>query len=127
QREARGKALTSRRLREAQSTPRSPIDAQRRFAQRPSMMRQCIEEGVGCRIVPLARLAQEGARGRKEYKEVQGVVLEESMQQPATHHLGPQNRIHCRRVELHQQSVLQHSRRVHYASDRRPTLSSKLI
>src|ERR1035437_7210737 len=57
QREARGKALSSRRFREAQSAPCSPVDAQRRFAQCSSMMSQCIEESVCCRIVPLPRLA----------------------------------------------------------------------
>ena len=86
-REARGEALSSRRFREAQSAPRSPIDAQRRLSQRSSMMSQSIEEGVGGSIVSLARLAQQRACRREQYKEVEGSVFEQAMQQPAAYHL----------------------------------------
>src|SRR4029453_4261496 len=43
------------------------------------------------------------------------------------HHLWPQNRIQRRRIELHQQSVLQHARRVHDTADRRPLLRTELV
>ena len=59
-------ALSSRRIREAQSAPRSPIDAQGRLALGSSVMSQSIEEGVGSSIVSLARLAQERTRGREQ-------------------------------------------------------------
>ncbi len=92
-----------------------------------AMMRQRVQESVGRSVVSLAGLPEHGTRRREEYKEVQGVVLEQAMQQPAAHHLGPQNRIQSRRIELHQQSVLQHSRRMHDTPDRRPTFRAKLV
>jgi hypothetical protein len=90
-------------------------------------MRQSIQEGVGSSIVPLTRLTQQGTRRREKYEEVQGSIFKQAMQQPATHHLGPQNRIECSGIQLHQQSILQHSRRVYYTPDRRPSLSAKLV
>ena len=122
----------ARRLPPAVSAKPTPAQApqliaQGRLALGSSVMRQRIQKGVGGGIVPLTGLAQEGTRGREKYEEVQRGVFEQAMQQPATHHLGPQNRIERRRIELHQQSVLQHSRRVHDTADRRPSLGAKLV
>src|SRR5579872_1076975 len=90
-------------------------------------MRQRIQKSVRRGIIPLTWLAQYGTRGREEYEEVQGRVLEQAMQEPAPHHLWPQDLMKRRSIELHQQSVLQHSRRVHDTPDRRPTLRAKLV
>ncbi len=49
------------------------------------------------------------------------------MQQPRAHHLWPHDCVQCRRIELHQQSVLQHTRRVHDTPDRRPALGMKFV
>ena len=49
------------------------------------------------------------------------------MQQPAAHHLWPQNRVQCRSIELNQQSVLQHPRGVHDTPDRRPAFRAKRV
>ena len=127
EREARGETLAANRIRESLTGPGTPVDAQGRLTLGLPVMRQRIQESVGGGIVPLTGLAQHRTRGREKYEEVQGIVLKQAMQQPATHHLGPQNRIQCRRIELHQQSVLQHARRVHDTPDRRPTLRAKLV
>ena len=83
QREARGETLAANRIRESLTGPGAPVDAQGRLALGLPVMRQCIQESVGGGIVPLAGLAQHGTGGREEYEEVQGIVLEQAMQQPA--------------------------------------------
>src|SRR6185437_16010625 len=100
QREPRRQALAPSRFRETQVGPRSPVDSQGRLALSSSVMRQGVQKSIRRGVVPLTRLAQERASGRKKYEEVQGRVFEQAMQQPSARHLGPQNRIQRGGIKL---------------------------
>src|SRR5271155_4657820 len=91
------------------------------------MVCESVQKGIRRGIVALTGLSNQRTRGRKNYEKIQRVLLKEAMKEPAACHLRPQDFRHRGSIELWQQPVLQHSRRMHHATDGRPAFLMEVL
>ena len=82
-------------------------------------MGQRVEEGVGRRVVRLARRAQERGRRRVEHEEVERQPARQLVEHPRALHLGPEHAGQALPVQVQQRAVVEDAREVDDPAERR--------
>ena len=83
------------------------------------MSGELIEEGIGCRVVRLPRIAQNAGDAGEQNEEIQIAVLGGAVQMPGAQRLGPQHPLEPFPALVRQCSIRQHAHTVDHPPERR--------
>ena len=94
----------------------TPGDAQTRTSAAAAVVCECVEIGVGCRVVALQRVAKQGGDRREHDEQIERVARRLRVQVPRAGHLWRQHPLEPRPVHLVEPAVIEHHGRMHDAA-----------